>query len=299
MSHGFDALQWDGPGDRWMNKNGSLLPAERTVQLPDSKVIDLDAVPPMRMVAPPHHLLALMDDESIGAESFRSLAIRLKSFRKRRQLKKLLVTSSIKGEGKSVISANLALTLATQERVLLIDGDLHQAGLREVLGSRGQSGLADWWTSSAPVTNFLTRMEGFFLWYLPAGEAEEDPLEILQSPKFAETLNQIVTWFDWVIIDSPPLVPIPDSSLWATHVDGTLLIVRQGTTPKALLKKALETEHLKLLGIITNEWEEMHQQYYGRYYGYGRRTNRLAARHKSHLSEPKNISLPSSTSRPL
>src|SRR5947207_12385046 len=282
-----------------MNKNGTHLPTAEVLQLADRKLMELDAVPPLHITAPPQHLLAFTEDDSIGAERFRSLAIRLRSFRKRRQLKKLLVTSSIKAEGKSVISANLAVTLAAQERVLLIDGDLHQAGLQDVLGSRGQSGLADWWRTAEPLAHFLTRLEGFSLWYLAAGEAEEDPLEILQSPKFAETLSQIATWFDWVIIDSPPLVPIPDSSLWATQVDGTLLIVRRGTTPKPLLKKALETEHLNLLGLITNEWEEMHQQYYGRYYGYGRRPGKGSVRHRPSLSDTKGVSLPGSTSKSL
>src|SRR2546421_890182 len=183
-----------------MNKNGTHLPTAEALQLVDHKLMELDAVPPLHITAPPQHLLAFTEDDSIGAERFRSLAIRLRSFQKRRHLKKLLVTSSIKGEGKSVISANLAVTLAAQDRVLLIDGDMHQAGLQEVLGSHGQSGLADWWRSSEPIINFFSRVDGLHLWYLSAGEAEEDPLEILQSQRLAETLNHIASWFDWVII---------------------------------------------------------------------------------------------------
>lgn len=296
MSQAFDEVQWNGRGGQWMNKNGAHLPPGKTLQPADSKSMALDSCPFIPITAP-HHLVAVTERDSIGAESFRSLAIRLRGFQKRRQLKKLLVTSSIKGEGKSVISANLAATLAAQERVLLIDGDMHQAGLQEVLGSRGQSGLADWWKSPEPIVNLLSRVDGLSLWYLPAGEAQEDPLEILQSQRLAEMLRQVADWFDWIIIDSPPLVPVSDSTLWATQVDGTLLIVRRGTTPKALLKKALETEHLKLLGIVTNEWEEMHQQYYGRYYGYGRRTGAAAQRRTPSLIEAKSKSLPSSTAR--
>jgi capsular exopolysaccharide synthesis family protein len=206
------------------------------------------------------------------------------------------VTSSIKGEGKSVISANLAITLARRERTLLIDGDMHQAGLREVLGSQRQPGLADWWRHPEPIVNLLTRLEGRSLWYLSAGDILEDPLEILQSPRLAEMLSQVAGWFDWIIIDSPPLVPVPDSGLWASHADGTLLVVRHGRTPKSLLTKALETDNLKLLGIVTNEWEDMPHHYYGRYYGYGRKTS-VAASASTPASERKSLKAPNSASR--
>lgn len=296
MSQALNEFKWDGGVERSLTTNGGHLPNGKTLQFAEGKLMDLESCPPIPIIAP-QHLVAVTERDSIGAENFRSLAIRLKSFQKRRQLKRLLVTSSIKGEGKSVISANLAATLAAQERVLLIDGDMHQAGLQEVLGSCGQSGLADWWKTPEPIINFLTRVEGLSLWYLPAGEAKEDPLEILQSQKLVEMLRQVSGWFDWVIIDSPPLVPVSDSSLWAAQVDGTLLIVRRATTPRSLLKKALETEHLKLLGIVTNEWEETHQQYYGGYYGYGRRTRSVSSRRPASLPEPKNMSLPSSTGK--
>ena len=296
MNQGFDALHRDDAGDWWMSTNGKPGSNGRAVRLPEADLMDLDAVPAMHMAAPPQHLLALTEEDSVGAENFRSLAIRLRNFQKRRQLKKLLVTSSIKGEGKSVISANLAITLARRERTLLIDGDMHQAGLREVLGSQAQAGLADWWRHPEPITNFLTRLDGRSLWYLSAGEVVEDPLEILQSPRLVEMLNQVAGRFDWIIIDSPPLVPVPDSGLWAAQVDGTLLVVRHGTTPKSLLTKALETENLKLLGIVTNEWQDIHQQYYGRYYGYSRKTS-VAAPAATPLSERKSLKVPNSASK--
>jgi Mrp family chromosome partitioning ATPase len=79
-------------------------------------------------------------------------------------------------------------------------------------------------------------------------------------------LNQVGGWFDWVILDSPPLLPVADSSLLAGQADGTLLVVRQANTPKPLLKEALKTENLKLLGIVANEWQSSNERYYTKYY---------------------------------
>jgi protein-tyrosine kinase len=232
----------------------------------DDTSIELEQVPAVDPVLRPRRLPSLMELESAGAQKFRALAIRLQRFQKAQHLKRLLITSSVKGEGKSVISANLAVTLARRQRTLLIDGDLYQSGLREVLGSYGQLGLKDWWQGSRSILRFLRRLDGVPLWYLSAGQAHEQPLEILQSQRLAEMLNQLSVHFEWVIIDSPPLVPVADSSVWAAQTDGTLLIVKCGHTPKVLLQRALQTDNLKLLGIVTNEWEDTGHEYYSQYY---------------------------------
>ena len=91
-------------------------------------------------------------------------------------------------------------------------------------------------------------------------------MEILQSKRFSDMLHQISRLFDWVVLDSPPLVPVADSAVLAALVDATLLVVRQFTTPKPLLKEALKTENLKLLGIVANEWQGTEQSYYSHYY---------------------------------
>ena len=232
----------------------------------ESGCLELDCAPPIQSVVHPRYLVALTDQGGIGAEKFRALAIRLRNFQKRQRLKKILITSSVKGEGKSVISANVAVTLAQVQRTLLIDCDLHQSGLRDVLGSHGQPGLGEWWAQAGSAMNFLRRMNALPLWYLSSGQISQPPLEILQSQRFSDMLHQMSRWFDWIILDSPPLVPVADSGLLATHADGTLLVVRQGNTPKPLLKEALKTENLKLLGIVANEWEGAEQSYYSHYY---------------------------------
>lgn len=212
-------------------------------------------------------LVALNDDSDVGAEKFRTLAVRLRGLQQSRSLKKILITSSIKGEGKSVVSANLALTLARRHRTLLVDGDLRQSGLAGLLQTHAVAGLADWGRGGDGLFRFLWRINDLPLWLLPAGEFAEEPLELIQSPQFSERFAQLTEHFAWVVIDSPPLVPVADAQTWAAQADASLLVVREATTPKQLLKTALESaENLKLLGIVMNDHSETSHPYYGQYY---------------------------------
>jgi capsular exopolysaccharide synthesis family protein len=213
-------------------------------------------------------LVAMFDERSVGAEKFRVLASRLQYFRKQHSLRKVLITSTIKGEGKSLISANLAVTLGRRYKTLLIDGDLRQPGLTNLLGSSGLPGLADWWREEArDITPFLQHVGTLKLWHLPAGQASSSqPLEIFQSQRMAEMVHQAGEMFEWVIIDSPPLV-LADPNLLAGLVDGTLLVVKEGKTPQRQLKRSLESiENLKLIGIVMNGSSDAAHRYYGQYY---------------------------------
>jgi capsular exopolysaccharide synthesis family protein len=204
---------------------------------------------------------------SIGAEKFRALAVRLLYLQDRQDLKKVVITSTIKGEGKSVVAANLALTCSHRQRTLLIDGDLRQSGLAELFGSRDVPGLTDWWQGTQDITDFLRLVQPTPLWYLPVGTRMTEPLEVLQSQRLANMLAQLSESFSWIIIDCPPLVPVADPNIWAAHAEGTLLVVRQGKTPKRLLLKTLqETADLKLLGVVMNESQDVSHQYYAQYY---------------------------------
>src|SRR5437879_6575606 len=90
-------------------------------------------------------LVALFEQDCVAAEKFRGLAARLRYLQKQRNLKRLLITSSIQGEGKSLIAANLALSLARSQKTLLIDGDLRNSGLKDLLGTHDLTGLSEWW----------------------------------------------------------------------------------------------------------------------------------------------------------
>jgi capsular exopolysaccharide synthesis family protein len=231
--------------------------------------IDLDRTSPLAVAPIPQDRLIILDGQrSLGAEKIRILGARLRQLQDQRLIKKLLVTSTVKDEGKTVLSINVATSLAkTQQRVLLIDGDCHQTSSSRLLGANGSPGLTDWWRSEDAVQNYLVRVNGLPLWFLPAGKSVEQPLEMLQSSRFAKQINKLSSSFDWIIIDSPPSAPLADASVWGTMADGILVVTRQGRTPKRLLKKTLNAlDAKKVLGIVLNDCSDPDQRHYNQYY---------------------------------
>jgi capsular exopolysaccharide synthesis family protein len=221
-------------------------------------------------VAPGSRLVAVADPKGLSAEKFRALATRLENLRNERDLKSLLVTSSVINEGKTLVTGNLAVTLAKQSgvRVLLVEGDLHRPALASLLGLTRLRGLTHWWSGHDDnIAPYICKLEHLPLWFLSAGESYDHPSQILQSPRFAETFARLAGSFDWIIVDSTPLLPTVDVNLWARLVDGMLLVVRAGVTPVKALKKGLATlDNPKLVGVVLNEAMDFDQTKYSDQY---------------------------------
>jgi len=222
-------------------------------------------------VSPNAHLVALTDPLSLGAEKFRALATRLDHLRRSRELKSLQVTSGAKDEGKTLTSGNLALTLArrSSSKVLLVEGDLHKPGLASLIGFDQSLGLSQWWSEpDADIARFIQQLKGTSLWLLTAGDPYDQPSDILRSARFARAFAELVQWFDWIVVDSTPLLPMIDANLWSRLVDGTIVVVRQGVTPVKALKKGLQgLDNPNLIGVVLNEASEFdHGSGYDRYY---------------------------------
>lgn len=223
-------------------------------------------------VSPASHLVALTDLQGLPAEKFRVLVTRLQNLRGQQEMKSLQVTSSTVDEGKTLIAANLAVTLArhSQNRVLLIEGDLHNPSVHSLLGLSQLKGICHWWKEPASaLSDFIYHIDGLSLWYLPAGERFDEPGEILQSPRLAESLTQLSGLFDWIVVDSTPLSPMADANIWNRLVDGMLLVVREDVTPVKALKKGLGTvDGPKLIGVVLNGASEFDRvNYYDKRYG--------------------------------
>jgi len=213
-------------------------------------------------------LVAWNDPNCLAAENLRVLTARLREAQQRRSLKTLLITSAICGEGKTVTSANLAITLALHgEKVLLVDGDFHQPALSRIFGISDERGLASWYETAEPISGLLKCAEGLPLWFLPAGVCSQQPLHVIQSQQTAELFKQLGDWFSWIVIDSPPLVPLADSRTWAAMTDALLLVTRQGFTPKkAFIKGLAAIDRSKLFGVVINEATATEERYYRAYY---------------------------------
>ena len=276
-------------------------------------------------------LVALTDREGLAAEKFRFLAVRLRQMQQTRTLKRLLVTSSLPEEGKSMVAANLAATLARRQRqkVLLVEGDLRRPVLARLLGLGGTvPGLAEWLDEgegSEAIEGLgmvndgredrqdedqqdeaqrdedhrneaqreqeenrqnrsredqgeagnpgrplgeIYRLQGAGFWFLPAGRTPENLLELLQSDRLQELMNQLAARFDWIIVDSPPLLPVADASVWSRLADGMLLVVREGKTEKRQLRRALASiDASQVLGVVINSCSTADEKhYYARYH---------------------------------
>src|SRR3989442_8230082 len=228
-------------------------------------------------IKPDARLVCLTQKDSLAAEKFRFLAVRLRQLQQDCAVKKLLVTSTIPEEGKSMISANLALSLARnkRERIVLVEGDLRTPTLCESFGLRNLPGVSEWLKSgSGEITN-VYHIDEAGLWFLPAGSPPENPMELMQSGRLTELMEQLTVWFDWIVIDSPPVLPLADTSIWSRLADGILLVAREGTTKKRGLQRGLDTlDHSKLLGLVLNSSDSTDQSNYYQRYGPTPRTPR-------------------------
>jgi capsular exopolysaccharide synthesis family protein len=200
-------------------------------------------------------LVCLTEQPDATAEAFRLLGVRLKDLRQARPLNKLLITSTVPQEGKSTVAANLACTLAHKsgEKVLLMEGDIRRPSLSRMFQLGKVSGICEWLQGERSLGECIYRLEGAGIWAFPAGNGATAPLELMQSERLPALMDQLTALFGWVIIDSPPILPLADTSIWTRIVDGILLVTRQGTTEKKQLERGLRAlDTSKIIGALLN-----------------------------------------------
>jgi capsular exopolysaccharide synthesis family protein len=202
-------------------------------------------------------LPALFSKHAIASEQFRLLATRLQQLQQSGRFKSVLLTSALGGEGKSLVIANLAVSLAQggQQRVLVVDADLRKPGLSPLFDLNGSIGLREWYQANRPISEVIYRIPDVNVWILSAGHAVVDPLELLKSSRIADLLTSLTAVFDWVLIDSPPLLPLADAEIISRLCDGTMIVVRREKSPKSALKQALDrVAPPKLTGLLLNDF---------------------------------------------
>ena len=211
------------------------------------------------------------DPRSVAADRFRYLRMRLRQLSEAARLRSILITSAVPQDGKSTTALNLATALAEEGKraVLLIEADLHQPTLRKQLGLANTPGLAECLENGADAMSLVRRIDPLGFCLLSAGEPRGNPTELLQSDALAAMMPPLLARFDWVLFDSPPLTPLTDALVLARQTDASLLVVRAGKSPRALVEKAFEQLGRKhVLGIILNELpgvDRVYSKYYGSY----------------------------------
>ena len=201
-------------------------------------------------------LVAGLAPKSLAAEQYRSLRTRLAQMEGSGGLRTVLITSPQKGEGKSVTAANLALTMAQelQRRVVLIEADLRKPSLQHLFGLPSGPGLAEYLTGAVELKDAMRFVPEHNLTLLTAGSAPLNPAELLGSTAMRRLLDHLRTRFDRVILDTPPVLPLADVAILAPLVDGSLIVVRAGVTPKPAIENALRAfDSSRLLGVVLNE----------------------------------------------
>jgi capsular exopolysaccharide synthesis family protein len=195
------------------------------------------------------------NDGARGTEEYRTLRSRLYHLREKSSLKRVLVTSALPKEGKSFTAANLAQVLVRQHgrRVLLIDADLRRPRLHMMLGTTAGPGLSEYLLAAADEFTIMQRGHFDNLFFIPGGAAMENPAELIGNGRVKMLFDRLAPLFDWIIVDSPPAVPVSDASVLAKACDGVLLVVRSNSTPADVARKARqEFPEESLVGIVLN-----------------------------------------------
>jgi len=218
-------------------------------------------------------LVSLLAPASFEAEQYRALRHVVEECRS--EMTVIAVTSAAPGEGKTTTAINLAAALAqdAHSRILLLDADLRVPSVGRLLGfGDSPPGLAEAAREpGADLDDLVRRRPPSRLSILPAGKTLENPYETLKSPRIGEIVQEARRRYDTVVIDTPPIVPVPDSRVLAKWVDGFLLVVAAHRTPRHLVEEALHLlSHAKVAGIVFNGDDRPSSAYYGYYYGYGR-----------------------------
>jgi succinoglycan biosynthesis transport protein ExoP len=183
----------------------------------------------------------------------------------------LVVTSTGPGEGKTTFSANLALSLAqTGQRVLLIDGDMRKPKMHEAFGATQEPGLSNLLVGTAKASESVRKSKTAGLWLLPAGKIPPNPAELLGSQRFKDLIGSLKDHFDWVIVDSPPVMAVIDAAVVAHRATGVVFVVGAEMTSRHTAQAAirqLENARAKFIGAVLNRVElEKHHYYYSQYY---------------------------------
>ncbi len=197
----------------------------------------------------------IMQPREAPAEEFRTLRTRLNHLQSTQPLHTLVITSASPAEGKSFTAANLAISQAqlAGKRVLLADFDFRRPTVDSTFQIPGQLGLTDYLTGKASLSQILYQITDTNLFILPAGGAVPNPLELLNLVQCRTLIDDLRNHFDWVILDSPPLLFAADGNLLSTMCDGTILVVRIGTTTFDSVTRAMQSLcENNVLGVVVN-----------------------------------------------
>jgi protein-tyrosine kinase len=205
--------------------------------------------------APESHLLDLNNSHETPAEEFRTLRTRMNHLQTVQPLHTIVVSSPSPAEGKTFTAVNLALAEShlAESSILLGDFDLRRPIMHNLFQVDRSPGLSDFLTGQCTFPQALRKIEGMNLYLLPAGSPVKNPLELLNTRQCKALFEELPRCFHWAIFDTPPLLFSADANLLATLADGTILVVKIGSTTFDNITRAIQSLcENNVLGIVAN-----------------------------------------------
>jgi capsular exopolysaccharide synthesis family protein len=211
-----------------------------------------------------------LSDRGSGVEQFRGLRSHVYQARYEAPLKSLLIASGLPSEGKSFVAANLAVSMARNSihNILLIDGDLRRPMLHTRLGAPNQVGLSEYLEGKAEVMNILQRdrdqKEGESntksfgnLTFIPSGKTTDHSTELLAGDRMKDLIKTVAPYFDWIIIDAPPVLAVTDAVELSRAADAVMLVARSARTPYEVAQRTQAAfGNLRVLGFVLNDMKD-------------------------------------------
>ncbi len=221
-------------------------------------------------------LITYHDTKSLISEAYRNLRTSvLLSSGSGHPPKMLLITSSQASEGKTTTAINIAVALSqTGEKVILLDCDMRNPRIHRIINLDSTSGMSTYLSGNSDLSSMIQQSDIPNLFAVPAGRIPPNPAELLGSPRMRQGLILLDEYFDHIIIDSPPVLSVTDARILGSMVDGVVLVIKGGETPKEAVqrtKRLLQEVHAPIIGALLND-VDVHSAdyyYYSKYYCYG------------------------------
>ncbi|MCA9407338.1 MAG: CpsD/CapB family tyrosine-protein kinase [Candidatus Omnitrophica bacterium] len=216
-------------------------------------------------------IITYFDPKALITEQYKMLRTNIMSLNKGRPPRIFAITSSLHSEGKTVTSINLAMVMShaiRKPKVLLIDSDMRRGQLRRYLGVEQRVGLSEVLSGQCGLEDVMFNLDDDNLTFVLSGEVPENPAELLSSDNMSDLLKEVKTKFDYVIIDTPPMIPVTDAGIIGSQVEGVLMVIQAGRTQRGIVQRAEELIHQsqsKVIGHVLTNIEYHLPEYIYRY----------------------------------
>jgi capsular exopolysaccharide synthesis family protein len=217
----------------------------------------------------PVELITFGHPKSMLSEAYRNIRTSILLSFSEKPPKKIVITSPNPSEGKTTTVINTAIALSqTGAQVLIIDTDMRKPRVHKIFDEENGVGLSNFLSGHAELESIIKKTEIPNLYYIPSGPIPPNPSELVSSNRFKNMLASLGERFDHLVLDSPPVLGFADSIILSTSVDGIILVVLGGKTPRETLQRAKDVLHqvnAKILGVVINRID-IHRSDYGYYY---------------------------------